>query len=187
MMKLLFDILRQLFGMKPQEDGGMVPKKVKVTQLDGDVNIISYEGNTPPTKKEIALATIPTFKYFTVEEYLNGHAKWEDLNLGLQENIVALLTILDKLREQYGKPFIISSGYRPEEYNAKIGGASNSAHITGQAIDIRDSGKELQTWLIENTHLIVEYDLYIEKFKFTPTWAHIQIRPTKSGRRFFRP
>ena len=44
--------------------------------------------------------------------------------------------ILDRLRNQQGR-VDISSGWRSKELNAEIGGAANSAHLTGEAADIQ--------------------------------------------------
>lgn len=49
---------------------------------------------------------------------------------------------LIELRETFNKPMIITSGYRSKEYNDKIGGAKNSAHLYGRAVDIQVSGKD---------------------------------------------
>ena len=46
-----------------------------------------------------------------------------------------ILKMLEKLRAKYGGKIAIISGYRPTGYNASIGGAVNSAHIDGQAVD----------------------------------------------------
>ena len=46
---------------------------------------------------------------------------------------------LDMLRDLAGIPFIITSSYRDEEYNAKVGGNSNSQHLKGRAVDIKVS------------------------------------------------
>ncbi|MBP3958327.1 DUF882 domain-containing protein [Gemmata sp. G18] len=46
---------------------------------------------------------------------------------------------LDRLqdaRTRAGKPFIINSGYRSEQYNRRIGGAPHSMHLHGRAFDI---------------------------------------------------
>ena len=54
------------------------------------------------------------------------------------EGLVADLCFkLDRAREFYGSPIIITSGYRSPEHNKKIGGAAKSAHIFGMAVDIR--------------------------------------------------
>lgn len=47
-----------------------------------------------------------------------------------------LLFRLDHARWIAGIPFIITSGFRCEDYNRSIGGRENSAHLTGKAADI---------------------------------------------------
>lgn len=47
-----------------------------------------------------------------------------------------LVDILQKIRDHFGKPVIINSGYRTESYNKKIGGAKYSQHKYGAAADI---------------------------------------------------
>lgn len=44
--------------------------------------------------------------------------------------------ILQPLRNVYGKPIIVNSGYRSPALNAAIKGARNSQHMLGQAVDI---------------------------------------------------
>lgn len=48
-----------------------------------------------------------------------------------------LLNLLEKTREIYGKPIIIESGYRCFKHNAEVGGVPGSAHLTGEAADLR--------------------------------------------------
>lgn len=48
-----------------------------------------------------------------------------------------LLKLLNKLRDQYGKPLVVNSGYRSPEHNATVGGVKNSQHVLGLAADIR--------------------------------------------------
>ncbi len=52
---------------------------------------------------------------------------------------------LDALREKFGKPMIITSGYRTEIYNDRIGGAPNSMHVKGKAADILVRGEDAYT------------------------------------------
>ncbi len=47
------------------------------------------------------------------------------------------LETLDKLRELYGYPISISSGYRCAAHNAKVEGKTDSQHLHGKAADIR--------------------------------------------------
>ena len=44
--------------------------------------------------------------------------------------------LLDPIREAWGKPIIVSSGYRCKELNAMVGGVKNSHHLLGCAADI---------------------------------------------------
>lgn len=48
-----------------------------------------------------------------------------------------LVEKLQALREKLGRTVVITSGYRTPEYNAKIGGVSDSQHIRGKAADIK--------------------------------------------------
>ncbi len=53
-----------------------------------------------------------------------------------------LYYVLMKLRLFVKEPVIVTSGYRCEEYNARIGGVPKSAHTKGMAVDVlvRTSG-----------------------------------------------
>ena len=50
-----------------------------------------------------------------------------------------LVRRLDDARAVAGIPFFINSGIRSEEDNERVGGADDSAHLTGHAVDIRVS------------------------------------------------
>lgn len=52
-----------------------------------------------------------------------------------------LVSFLQKAREHFGVPVIITSAYRTESYNRKVGGAKNSYHVKGQAADHHAKGK----------------------------------------------
>lgn len=56
--------------------------------------------------------------------------------LVISENLVRML---DQVREIYGKPITITSGYRTPEHNAEVGGVPDSAHVKGLAADIYGS------------------------------------------------
>lgn len=48
-----------------------------------------------------------------------------------------LIVMLNAIRSRYGKPIVVTSGYRSPEHNAKVGGVKNSYHTLGLAADIR--------------------------------------------------
>ena len=61
----------------------------------------------------------------------------------IRGNIEALAeNVLDPLRERYGKPIIVNSGYRCAKHNKAVGGASNSQHMVGEAADITAGSPE---------------------------------------------
>jgi uncharacterized protein YcbK (DUF882 family) len=55
-------------------------------------------------------------------------------------NIQELAKNLQVLRDEVKKPIKITSGFRDPSFNKKIGGASQSRHITGQAADLKIEG-----------------------------------------------
>lgn len=55
-------------------------------------------------------------------------------------NIIALAKQLERARKQIGKPFRITSWYRPEPWNSRVGGARRSQHLSGKAVDIVVAG-----------------------------------------------
>jgi uncharacterized protein YcbK (DUF882 family) len=48
-----------------------------------------------------------------------------------------VVNVLQKIREHFGAPITITSGYRSPEHNVKIGGSKNSLHLEGRAFDIQ--------------------------------------------------
>ena len=54
-----------------------------------------------------------------------------------RQNIEALVAnVLDPVRDEYGKPIYVNSGYRCAKHNAAVGGVPKSQHMLGQAADI---------------------------------------------------
>ena len=48
-----------------------------------------------------------------------------------------LVVVLQCIREHFGKPVTITSGYRTASHNAKVGGSKSSQHLLGRAADIQ--------------------------------------------------
>lgn len=69
-------------------------------------------------------------------------------------------------------------------------GATNSAHKTGQAVDLFDPMGEIDAWCLKNAEeggLLQLHCIYIESPDFTPHWSHWSTRKPPSGNRVFRP
>lgn len=96
-----------------------------------------------------------------------------------EQNLIALIdNILDPLREAYGKPIIVTSGFRCEELNRLVGGSKTSHHRTGQAADIRtvtdtpEENKKLYDLIIK---LNLPFDQLINEYNFD--WVHVSYTP----------
>ena len=82
-------------------------------------------------------------KYFTYSEMLKSdtalkHKLWNGAPKEAEENLRALVDeVLDPLREAYGKPIRVNSGYRCPRLNTLVGGSLNSQHMRGEAADIQ--------------------------------------------------
>lgn len=84
----------------------------------------------------------------------------------------------------------VNSGWRPPSLNVIVPGASQrSLHMTGEAIDISDDDSMLDDWINSpaGTQALMRAELWAESRNYTPRWCHVQIRPPRSGLRFFVP
>jgi uncharacterized protein YcbK (DUF882 family) len=93
-------------------------------------------------------------------------------------NLIELAKNLQVLRDEVKKPIKITSGYRPAELNAKVGGATQSRHITGQAADLKIEG-----YTPKQVAAIVEKLIASGKMKqgglgIYSTWIHYDVRGT---------
>ena len=88
------------------------------------------------------------------------------------------------------EPIVINSGYRSPEVNRLAGGATNSNHLTGCAVDIRCAGKEQ---MIRYASILLdiadgskqEYDELLLEQHGSVCWLHFAVRP-KENRRIIR-
>ncbi len=61
--------------------------------------------------------------------------------------------VLQPIRDHFGKPVVINSGFRSPRVNHQIGGAASSQHTRGEAADIEIPGVsnlELAKWIRDN-------------------------------------
>ena len=92
--------------------------------------------------------------------------------------------VFDKMREHFGKPIGISSGFRSVELNSKIGGSKTSQHCEGKALDVDGdifggiNNKELFFYIKENCI----FDQLIWEFgsENAPDWVHVSYNEGKN-------
>ena len=81
----------------------------------------------------------------------------------VSENIRALVeNVLDPLREKYGKPVMVNSGYRCPNHNLTVGGVKNSQHMKGEAADITAGSPEENKRLAEILEQNGKYDQMVK-------------------------
>jgi hypothetical protein len=94
--------------------------------------------------------------------------------------------IFEPIREHFGVPIIISSGYRSKELNAAIGGSLTSQHCQGEAIDIDMDGTSITNAQIFNyIKDNLNFDQMIWEFGTdkNPDWVHVSYESTGKQRK----
>lgn len=90
-------------------------------------------------------------------------------------NLEALVdNVLDPLRELFGRPIMVSSGFRSKDLNAAIGGAKNSQHMKGEAADIYTGTKAGNKELFDLIVKYLPYDQLINEKDYS--WVHVSYR-----------
>lgn len=120
-------------------------------------------------------------KYFTIEEMTKSStatAKRIDNtpNQTVIDNLTKLIEIvLDPLREWYGKPIRVNSGYRCKVLNKAVGSkAKNSQHLYGEATDITAGSKAENEKLFNYIKDNLPFDQLINESDFS--WVHVSYR-----------
>lgn len=107
----------------------------------------------------------------------------EELTLDVKSNLIDLAKRVNNLLHALKIDKIaVTSGFRPSTVNAKIGGAKKSLHMMGKACDLADKDGKLKETIVHNSHLLLEYGLWMENGKSTIGWCHLD-----TGIRSFRP
>jgi len=109
-------------------------------------------------------------KYFTITEFDSP----DEVGSGRLMN-VDFLEKLDLARSKFDKPIKINSGMRTSAHNAKVGGKSNSSHLTGYAADLHCNSSRDRYDLI-NCLL----DVGFNRIGVGNTFIHVDSDPSKS-------
>jgi hypothetical protein len=92
--------------------------------------------------------------------------------------------VFEPIREHFGVPIHISSGYRSKELNKAIGGSLSSEHCEGRAVDIDMDGsasgvtnKQVFDFIKEN----LDFNQLINEFDYS--WVHVSYNPNGKQRK----
>ena len=120
-------------------------------------------------------------KYFKLSEFINSATA---NRLGIDnipsfevvDNLNRLADYLDGIRSKFGKPILISSGYRCPMLNKAVGGVVNSQHLKGLADDLVCSDMEKLLSIIRETkgfdQVITEHNKGSKSY-----WIHVSVAP----------
>lgn len=125
----------------------------------------------------------PLTRSFSVEEF-EGH-DGQGVPLHMMGNLHDLaFMVLQPIRDKWAEPIYVVSGYRSPAWNARVGGASSSTHLTAEGADIRPANLEdvprlfafifnmYQQGALSSLGGLGEY----------PRWTHVDIRRLPTGR-----
>lgn len=125
-------------------------------------------------------------KYFSLNEMTRSTTASANniSNVPTQEaitNLTRLMELLDKIRERWGAPITVNSGYRSPALNARVGGSATSSHMKGEAADITTgmigSNKVLFDLIrTMQTDGEITFDQLIDEKGFS--WIHVSIKAT---------
>ena len=128
-----------------------------------------------------------TPKWFTLEELIRTDSTSQENNIPSWDCVVRLMSlcryILDPVREKYGKPITVTSGYRSQFLNELVGGVPTSQHRFGLAADLCCSDPKALFDLISESDLPFDQLIYYQKRKF----VHVSYSPTYRHSAIIRP
>lgn len=89
--------------------------------------------------------------------------------------------VLQPLRDMYGEPITVNSGFRSQQVNSAVGGAKNSQHSKGEAADITVHTKEGNRELFELIKSELDYDQLINEYDYS--WVHVSYTTERKNRK----
>lgn len=119
-----------------------------------------------------------TSNYFTPKEMFGSDElpSWEAI-----DNIQTLITmVLNPLRIAYGKPIKVNSCYRTPERNKTVGGAPNSQHVQGEAVDLDTGSRDGNIKLFNIIKDKLHYDQLIDERNYS--WIHVSYTTARPNR-----
>lgn len=137
-------------------------------------------------------------KYFTIDELCKSSTAAQrgidnTPTAEARKNLTELVErVLDPLREKWGAPITVTSGYRCPKLNAAVGGAKTSQHLLGQAADLSTGSKAKNKDLFNLLRASgLPFDQLIDEKGYQ--WVHVSYGPRNrrevlryDGRRYVR-
>lgn len=130
-------------------------------------------------------------KYFSFQEMERSdtavrYAIDNSIPENLKNNVARLVdNVLDPLREAWGRPLAVSSGYRCPALNRAVGGSATSHHMKGMAADITTGNKVDNRRLFQLIiNLKLPFTQLIDERDFS--WVHVSYDPENVKRQVLK-
>lgn len=145
-----------------------------------------------PASARILKKMSPSMKYFTLDELTRSATA---TRLGIDNTPppealgrLRVLTdrLLDPIRQAWGAPIRVNSGYRCPALNRAVGGSSASAHLRGEAADITTgtrAGNRRLFEMIRDGSFDFDRMIWEQGSSEGPDWIHISFAAERMNRR----
>jgi len=124
------------------------------------------------------VSSITRVLYFRLDEF-SSHDGVPYPQEWVQDRWLPLALLLDRIREAWGGPLLVVSGYRSPARNEAVGGAKASQHVEGRAADIKplnpDASDALWT-MIKDMHFRGLLPRLGGLGRYPGKWVHVDIR-----------
>ena len=126
---------------------------------------------------------ITGMQYFTISELTrSATAKSRGIDNTptpeIRAKLETLITeCLDPIRRIYGRPVVVSSGYRSPALNAAVGGVANSQHTTGEAADLVPASGGSLAGIFRAAVQFGRFDQLIIERSGNSKWVHVSYGP----------
>jgi uncharacterized protein YcbK (DUF882 family) len=138
---------------------------------------------------------IPGCQYFTWKEALwlnrwnRAAIESDGFTDTVRRNLENTFRWMDKIRQWIDKPIKVHVAFRPTPYNKEVGGATQSAHLDGRAVDFSISGMTCDEFKrqADEDNKLEEFGLRMEDNGNGASWIHLDDKTPGVSGRFFKP
>ena len=120
-----------------------------------------------------------TFEELTVTSHTAFASQQKACGSVELESLKKVAQLLEIIREHFGSPVIVHSGFRCKALNTFIGGAKTSQHMVGEAADFHVEGyslKEVFNYIKDNKSIDFAQLILEGHSPSNPSWIHISIK-----------